>query len=103
MLMADESGRLVGDYERDDEPWAEFVALVRLAVGSADPLLRDLTLAKTATTIDDLRRLANGRVTFASTETWRADYEKALSEPTVSEYQSVSWVCTFWQTGNVTP
>jgi len=85
--------------ERGDEPWAEFVSLVRQAVGSADPLLRDLTLAKTATIIDDLRRLANGRVTFPSTETWRAAYEKALSDPAVSDYRSVSWVKTedYWQ------
>jgi len=94
-----ESARIGGGAGRDAEPWAEFVALVRQAVGSADPLLRDLTLAKTATIIDDLRRLANGRVTFTSTETWRAAYEKALSDPAVSDYRSVSWVKTedYWQ------
>jgi len=97
--LTNRSGRVGGAEERDDEPWAEFVALVRQAVGSADPLLRDLTLAKTATIIEDLRRLANGRVTFPNTETWRAAYEKALSDPAISDYRSVSWVKTedYWQ------
>lgn len=99
IVRAADASRLVGASGRDDEPWTEFVALVRQAVGSADPLLRDLTLAKTAKTIDDLRRLANGRVTFTSTETWRAAYEKALSDPSVTDYRSVSWVKTedYWQ------
>lgn len=99
VLTAADAGRRFGATGRDDEPWAEFVALVRQAVGSADPLLRDLTLSKTATIIDDLRRLANGRVTFPSTETWRAAYQNALSDPYITEYRSVSWVKTedYWQ------
>jgi hypothetical protein len=58
----------------------------------ADPLLREHVVSSTAALIDEIRRLARGQIVFASTETWRAAYEKVLSEPSVDDYRSVAWV-----------
>lgn len=65
----------------------------------ADPVLREHVVASTAVLIDEIRRLARGQVVFTNTETWRAAYEKVLSDPGVTEYLSVSWVKSedYWQ------
>lgn len=59
---------------------------------SADPFLKEYIVASTAALTDEIRRLARGQVVFRNTETWRAAYEKVLSDPRVTEYRSVAWV-----------
>lgn len=63
-----------------------------------DPVLRDFALLKLSAVSDELRHLAQGKVVFSSTETWRVVYEKLLSAP-LGRYCSVAWVKTkdYWQ------
>ena len=46
-----------------------------------------------------LRQMADGRLTFDRTETWRTVYERLLRSPEVDRYRSVAWFRTadYWQ------
>ena len=46
-----------------------------------------------------LRQMADGRLTFHRTETWRIVYERLLKNPEVSRYRSVAWfrAAAYWQ------
>jgi len=67
--------------------------------GQTDPILREIATLKATTTRHEIEDLAEGRVVFTGTESWRAVYEKLLASPDVQDYQSVSYVETdrYWQ------
>lgn len=73
-------------------------ALNQLAM-QPDPILREIAALKAAAMRHEITSLADGTVVFAGTETWRTIYEKLLSSPDVTEYQSIAWARTqdYWQ------
>lgn len=73
-------------------------ALAGLAA-QRDPVLREFALLKLASVTEQVRSLAQGRVVFTGTETWRTVYERVLESPGLREYHSVAWVKTkdYWQ------
>lgn len=77
----------------------EIVDRMRELAQISDPLLRQYTLSKLAAAAEEFRAIACGRLIFTNTETWRAAYEKVLSDSGVTEYRSVSWVKNedYWQ------
>ncbi len=64
-----------------------------------DQILRQFAVLKLALVIEQVRSLAEGVITFTSTETWRTVYEQLLQSPGLQLYRSVSWVKTpdYWQ------
>lgn len=64
-----------------------------------DPVLREFALLKLASVTEQVRSLAQGKVVFTGTETWRTVYERILESPGLREYHSVAWVKTrdYWQ------
>jgi hypothetical protein len=73
-------------------------ALGRLS-RQGDPVLREFALLKLTSIVGQVDSLADGRVVFSSTETWRAVYERLLLSPDLGEYRSVAWVKTrdYWR------
>jgi len=57
-----------------------------------DPLLQDLASQRLTDICEEVERLAQGTVSFAGTETWRAAYQKLLLTLKVQSYYSVAWV-----------
>jgi hypothetical protein len=64
-----------------------------------DPILREIAALKATSTRHEIEDLAEGRVVFTGTESWRTVYEKILASPDVQAYQSVAYVQTdcYWQ------
>lgn len=64
-----------------------------------DPILREIAALKAASMRQEITSLADGTIVFTGTEAWRTVYEKLLSSPDVTEYQSVALVRTkeYWQ------
>jgi hypothetical protein len=80
----------------------QYVALsdaLAAVAGSSDPVLRDVAGLKLAAIVEEVRGLAQGRVVFTGTETWRAVYERILDRPGLRHYRSAAWVRTaaYWQ------
>jgi hypothetical protein len=67
--------------------------------GKADPVLRQYALLKLTSISEEVRSLAEGKVVFSGTESWRTVYEQLLLSPGLRSYRSVSWVKTedYWQ------
>jgi hypothetical protein len=66
-------------------------AMTELA-GASDPLHREFALRKLDSLCEEIEKLAEGRLVFHGTETWRAVYRELLESLTVKSYLSVSWV-----------
>jgi len=64
-----------------------------------DPILRQIALLKLASVTEQIDGLAEGRIVFALTESWRTVYEDLLCSPDVRRYRSVAWVQhpEYWQ------
>ena len=63
-----------------------------------DRLFRDLALHRLTTVADEFATMANGRIVFHATETWRTAYQHILETLRVKTYLSVAWVRTndYW-------
>lgn len=70
----------------------ELVRLFRDIAARDNIQFQELAMRRIASFVDELRRLAGGRIEFANTETWRAAYERVLSSNDDALYRSVSWV-----------
>lgn len=66
-------------------------SLVRIA-GRLDPVFRELAIERLERVARELESLADGVITFQTTETWRVAYEKLLRSPGLYTYRSVAWV-----------
>ena len=62
-------------------------------------MLRDVAGLKLAAIVEEVRGLAQGRIVFTGTETWRAVFERVLDRPGLRHYRSAAWVRTagYWQ------
>lgn len=89
---------LAPEHELFDHYSAFCSGLTELARQS-DPVLREFALLKLASISAQVRSLANGRILFSSTETWRTVYQRLLESPGLNQYRSVAWVKTrdYWQ------
>lgn len=89
---------LAPEHDLFDQYSAFARALADLA-GQEDPVLREFSLLKLATVVEQVRSLAGGCVVFTGTETWRTVYERLLESPGLDVYLSVAWVKTkdYWQ------
>jgi hypothetical protein len=74
-------------------------SLIALARRGDQPVLRRFALAKLDSINEELKTLAEGRIVFSGTETWRTAYEQLLQSPGLGTYRSVAWVKTrdYWQ------
>jgi hypothetical protein len=74
-------------------------SLIALARRGDQPVLRKFALAKLDAINEQLHTLAEGRIVFCGTETWRTAYEQLLQSPGLNTYRSVAWVKTreYWQ------
>jgi hypothetical protein len=86
----------------DRELYGQYLTICRgltTLAGNADPVLRQIALLKLASVADQIDALAEGRVVFSLTESWRAVYEQLLRSKDVREYRFVAWVSTpdYWQ------
>lgn len=88
---------------REPELFEHFVAfgdsLVALARRGDEPVLGRFALVKLASINEQVRTLAEGRIVFSATETWRTVYEELLQSPGLGTYRSVAWVKArdYWQ------
>lgn len=64
-----------------------------------DPVLRQFAILKLSSVAEQVRALADGKISFSSTETWRTVYEQLLQSPGLRLYRSAAWVKTadYWQ------
>ncbi|REJ87057.1 MAG: hypothetical protein DWQ34_25955 [Planctomycetota bacterium] len=64
-----------------------------------DPILRDLAIHRTEQSAATLEAVAEGRIVFVGTETWRVAYERLLRSPGLHLYRSVAVIetSTYWQ------
>ena len=58
----------------------------------SDEILREAAMLKLVSIQDEVRALADGKVSFSATEGWRTLYERLLRSPDVQSYRSVAWV-----------
>lgn len=74
-------------------------ALIALARGRDEPVLKKSALVNLASISEQLRTLAEGRIVFSATETWRTVYEQLLQSPGLGTYRTVAWVKArdYWQ------
>jgi hypothetical protein len=74
-------------------------SLVALARRRDEPVLQGFALAKLASINEQVKSLAEGRIVFSGTETWRTIYEQLLLSPDLGIYRSVAWVKArdYWQ------
>lgn len=79
--------------------YSEFTNALAELAGEGDPVLRQYALLKLTSISEEVRSLAEGKVVFSSTESWRTVYEQLLLSPGLRSYRSVSWVKTrdYWQ------
>jgi hypothetical protein len=75
------------------------ISLVALARRRDEPVLHKFSLVKLDSINEQVRRLAEGRILFSATETWRTVYEQLLQSPGLGIYRSVAWVKArdYWQ------
>jgi hypothetical protein len=81
------------------EQYAALSDALAAVAGSSDRVLREVAGLKLAAIVEEVRGLAQGRVVFTGTETWRAVYERVLDRPGLRHYRSAAWVRTagYWQ------
>lgn len=81
------------------DQYAAFAESLAALGRQTDPVLREYALIKLASINEQMRTLAQGRVAFTATETWRSVYERLLQSPDLKKYRSVAWVRTpdYWQ------
>jgi hypothetical protein len=72
------------------EQYAALSDALAAVAGSSDPVLRDVAGLKLAAIVEEVRGLAQGRIVFTGTETWRAVYERVLDRPGLGHYGSSS-------------
>src|SRR3954462_2074181 len=74
-------------------------SLIVLAKRSDEPVLHKFALVKLDSVNEQVRTLAEGRIVFSGTETWRTVYEQLLQSPDLGSYRSVAWVKArvYWQ------
>ena len=63
-----------------------------------DLLFQELSRSRMEVIAEDVATLAQGRVVFTATETWRSAYQRVLETLRVKTYYSVAWVRTndYW-------
>jgi hypothetical protein len=86
----------------EHEFFTQYCGFARSLVAVAeqtDPVLRQFTLLKLTSVNEQVRSLAEGRVVFSGTETWRTVYEQILESLDSGPYLSVAWAKTpdYWQ------
>ena len=64
-----------------------------------DPIYRGLALGRVHLLSDQLSEVAQGRIAFSGTETWRTAYAQLLESPGLYQYRSIAHArsCTYWQ------
>ena len=64
-----------------------------------DEVFRDLAMERTSSLDKQLAGIAQGRIEFVGTETWRTAYEQILRSPGLHRYRSISFARTanYWQ------
>lgn len=69
--------------------------------GRLDPIYRKCALDELDSSVAHIATIGDGRILFASTETWRLVYEQLLRDPSVTVYRSVALVRdpAYWQDG----
>ncbi len=74
-------------------------SLITLVRSKDEPVLQRFALLKLASINEQVRTLAEGRIIFSGTETWRTVYEQLLQSPGLGTYRSVAWVKArdYWQ------
>jgi hypothetical protein len=79
--------------------YQEIAASLAALSGHTDPILRRIATLKLASVAEQIDGLADGRIVFALTESWRNVYEELLRSPDVKVYRSVAWVrsAKYWQ------
>src|SRR3954464_8423029 len=88
---------------REPDLFGHYVAfgnsVLDLARRKDDPILHRFALAKLDSINEQVRTLAEGRIVFSGTETWRTVYEQLLQSPGLGTYRSVAWVKArdYWQ------
>jgi hypothetical protein len=89
---------LAPEHELFDQ-YSNFAQALADLARQKDPALRDFALLKLASIAEQVRSLAQGKVIFSGTETWRTVYDRILQSPGLGEYLSVAWVKTkdYWQ------
>ena len=89
---------LAPEHDLFDHYSAFAAALADLAT-QKDPILREIALLKLVSVTEQVESLADGKLVFSSTETWRTVYEKILRTPDLKTYHSVAWAKThdYWQ------
>ena len=73
-------------------------ALLQMSV-YPDPIYRDLAIERTEHAAHEVTEVADGRIVFTGTETWRMAYDRLLRSPGLYLYRSVAHVrtSTYWQ------
>lgn len=87
---------------RDEEVFGLYARMAEALQGISahrDPILRDLALHRTEQAARELAAVAQGRIVFVGTETWRVAYERLLRSPGLHLYRSVAVITTggYWQ------
>src|SRR3954453_14110783 len=88
---------------REPDLFRHYVAfgnsVLDLARRRDDPILHRFALAKLDSINEQVRTLAEGRIVFSGTETWRTVYEQLLQSPGLGSYRSVAWAKArdYWQ------
>jgi hypothetical protein len=91
------------DLAREPDLFGHYLAfgdsLVALARRTDEPVLLRFALVKLASINEQVQTLAQGRIVFSATETWRTVYEQLLQSPGLGTYRSVAWVKArdYWQ------
>ncbi len=86
----------------DPELFAQYQRIARslsMLRGDLDPILRQSALVKLASLSGQIDELAEGKIVYTFTESWRYAYEELLRCPHVKKYRSIAWVRTpdYWQ------
>lgn len=95
--------RIPLELAREQDLFQHFISfgdsLIALARGRDEPVLKKFALVKLASINEQLRTLAEGRIVFSATETWRTVYEQLLQSRGLGTYRSVAWVKArdYWQ------
>ena len=83
------------------EVYGELTRSLQQIAANKDPVYRGLALDRVGRAAGQLRQLAQGRVVFDATETWRMAYGQLLESPGLHCYRSIAHVktSTYWQDG----
>jgi hypothetical protein len=86
----------------DQQIFQKYQAISRALLKTSqysDPIHRDVILERLDDLCEDVEQLADGKITFEGTETWRIVYDKLLRSPGLYMYRSVAWIKhgNYWQ------